>query len=236
GSSPYNEAIVNMTNAGSLYGGIIYNKAPIMMRQLERAMGEREFRKGIREYISEHAYGNATWGELIDILDRISGQDLEKWSEVWVNRPGRPIFTEHLELNGETIKGLSLSQRAEDESDNLWPQSFEISLVYPDSVKVIPVTITGERVEIRGAEGLPKPKAIFYNSNALGYGMFPIRPSDLPLIHGQRDAVGRGHAYLNVFENILACNLEPDLGMEIFGLGLRTEKNELIHGMLCNQM
>src|SRR5690606_32070600 len=111
-----------------------------------------------------------------------------------------------------------------------------ISLVYPDSVKVIPVTITGERVEIPGVEGLPKPKAIFYNSNALGYGMFPIRPSDLPFIHGQRDAVGRGHAYLNVFENILACNLEADLGMEIFGLGLRTEKNELIHGMLCNQM
>lgn len=236
GSNPIQQPLGNLNKAGSLYGGIIYNKAPIMMRQLETAMGEWEFRKGIRQYIAKYAYGNASWDDLVDILDGISGLDLRSWSEVWVKRAGRPIFTEHLALEGETIKSLFLTQRAEDGSDNLWPQSFEVSLVYADSVERIPVTIKGKRVEIPEARGLPRPKAIFYNSNALGYGLFPMRAPDLPLIHGLQDAVARGYAYLNAYENILACNLETDRGMEIFGLGLRTETDELIHGLLCEQM
>ena len=43
-------ALDNLDEAGSLYGAIIYQKAPIVMRQLERILGEDAFRDGLREY------------------------------------------------------------------------------------------------------------------------------------------------------------------------------------------
>ncbi len=235
GSNPIRQPLENLKNAGSLYGGIIYNKAPIMMRQLEARLGETAFRNGVREYISKFAYDNAGWGDLVGILDRNSEEDLESWSRVWANESGRPIFTEEIEYKDGSIKNLALVQKAEDGSDKLWPQSFEISLIYSDSVKTLPVSISGKSVEISAAKGLQRPRAIIYNSNALGYGLFPIEPSDLPIIHGLKDEVGRGYAYLNAFENVLQGTLGAGEGLAFFVEGIQREGNELIHGLLCNQ-
>ncbi len=52
GTNPIKQELANLKNAGSLYGRIIYNKAPIMMRQLELLIGEKNFKKGIQEYIA----------------------------------------------------------------------------------------------------------------------------------------------------------------------------------------
>src|SRR4029078_6802255 len=62
--------LANLAGAGSLYGAIIYQKAPIVMRQLEGILGEEPFRDGLREYLRAHAFANATWSDLIGLLDR----------------------------------------------------------------------------------------------------------------------------------------------------------------------
>ena len=53
-------------------------------------MKEEPFRDGLRQYLSDHRFGNATWPDLIDILDARSDEDLAAWSRVWVDEPGRP--------------------------------------------------------------------------------------------------------------------------------------------------
>jgi len=72
-----------------MYGAIIYNKAPIMMRKLEGMIGEDIFREGMREYLASYAFDNATWPALVEILDAKTDEDLVTWSEDWVNTPGR---------------------------------------------------------------------------------------------------------------------------------------------------
>ena len=69
GTNPIRQELNNLANAGSLYGRIIYNKSPIMMRQLEQALGEDRFKEGIRSYIKTYANGNTDWDGLINILD-----------------------------------------------------------------------------------------------------------------------------------------------------------------------
>ncbi len=69
GTHPIRQHLANLKDAGSLYGSIIYNKAPIMMRQLEATMGKEAFRKGIEKYIQKYANDNADWNNLIEILD-----------------------------------------------------------------------------------------------------------------------------------------------------------------------
>ena len=45
GTNPIKQNLANLKDAGSLYGSIIYNKAPIMMRQLETTWGKKRFKK-----------------------------------------------------------------------------------------------------------------------------------------------------------------------------------------------
>ena len=94
GANPIRQHLPNLNEAGQMYGAIIYNKAPIMMRELELTIGETLFREGMREYLESFSFGNATWPELIEILDRKSDEDLAAWSHAWVNQPGRPEFDE----------------------------------------------------------------------------------------------------------------------------------------------
>ncbi len=235
GTNPIRQQLDNLKNAGSLYGGIIYNKAPIMMRQLEAAIGEKEFKEGIREYIAKYAYGNATWNDLVDILDQRTPKDLKKWSEVWVNQSSRPVLSESIIYQNNKITSFTLSQKAEDGSDKLWPQTFEVALVYPDSTYTLEVSITDKKTELNGAKGLSVPQAIIYNSNAFGYGVFPMQPDDVKIIPGLKDEVARGYAYLNMYENVLTGNLEVKKVMPVVLQGIQSETNELIHGLLCGQ-
>ena len=43
GANPIRQELLNLNEAGQMYGAIIYNKAPIMMRQLETLIGGRAF-------------------------------------------------------------------------------------------------------------------------------------------------------------------------------------------------
>ncbi|WP_432709141.1 M1 family aminopeptidase [Pedobacter sp.] len=60
GANPIRQQLDNLQDAGTMYGNIIYHKAPIMMMQLEKLMGPEPFQKGIREYLKKYAYQNAT--------------------------------------------------------------------------------------------------------------------------------------------------------------------------------
>jgi len=111
GANPIRQALPNLREAGTLYGAIIYQKAPVIMRQLELLVGEDPFRDGMREYLQTFAFGNATWPALVEILDRNSPEDLRAWSDVWVEEPGRPTVWAELQPGGDgTVASLTLRQ------------------------------------------------------------------------------------------------------------------------------
>src|SRR5688572_28352572 len=76
GTNPIRQSLGNLNDAGQMYGPIIYQKAPIVMRQLETIVGEQAFREGMREYLKRYAFGNATWLDLVRILDARTLQNL----------------------------------------------------------------------------------------------------------------------------------------------------------------
>ena len=83
GTNAIRQPLDNLRNAGLIYGQIIYNKAPVMMEKLVDKMGEANFRSGIQEYLKTYSYGNATWDDLIRILDSKTTEDLAAFSDVW---------------------------------------------------------------------------------------------------------------------------------------------------------
>ncbi|HEY1194845.1 M1 family aminopeptidase [Flavobacterium sp.] len=229
GTHPIRQHLANLKDAGSLYGAMIYNKAPIMMRQLEASMGKEAFQKGIQKYIQKYANDNADWNNLVELLDAETPLDLKKWSEVWVNKSGRTIFSDNIEYDAQNkIKKFEITQQAEDKSDNVWPQVFQIGLVYTNDVKVVKANVTDKSLVIKEAVGLEKPLAIIYNYNGFGYGVFPLDGNDLNYIASLKDEVARASAYSNLYENTLIGNIPPKQAFDCFLKGIQSEENELV--------
>ena len=99
---------LGMTRSDPPHGGP--QKAPIVMRQLELLVGRDSLRDGLREYLRGHAYANASWSELIALLDGRTPEDLAAWSRAWVDEPGRPTITSDVKIDAGLVTSLAVSQ------------------------------------------------------------------------------------------------------------------------------
>lgn len=229
GANPIRQVLDNLQNAGMMYGPIIYNKAPIMMRQLELLIGEENFRKGISEYLRKYAYSNATWPDLITILDNQTPEDLQSWNKVWVNEPGRPIIDYTIKYKGNKIENFKISQHPEHgDTQKLWPQEFQISLFYPDKIEKVDVRFSEKQQDIPELKGRQKPLFVLQNSSGIGYGVFNV---DNDLISGFsliKDPVNRASAYISLYENMLGgSGITPQELLHFFAGQLQKESTEL---------
>jgi aminopeptidase N len=202
GAHPIRQTLSNLQEAGSLYGNIIYHKAPIVMRQLERLMGAEAFQKGLQAYLARYANGNASWPDLIRELQPFTTIDLTAWNKVWVNEAGRPVFSYKLKTTKDRISDLLLTQRGEDGSARIWPQLFELALVYKDHIEQLTVKMSAAGVHVPEAVGKERPLSILFNSSGQGYGVFPVDRAGLPLPVSATPLM-RAAVYINLYENML---------------------------------
>lgn len=237
GANPIGQPLANLQEAGTLYGGIIYHKAPIMMRQLERLMGKTALRDGLRDYLKKYAFSNATWSDLIAILDARTPVDLASWNRVWVSETGRPKFTYQLEKQGDKISRFVIEQKGEDGSSRVWPQGFEVALVYPDHVEELTVNMNLARVTLPEAVGKSVPQFVVFNSSGQGYGVFPVDTAMIAQLGSLKNPVTRAATYINLYENMLAGQvISPARLASVYQQLLGSESEELNLRLLTNQL
>lgn len=132
GTNPVLQTLGNLKNAGTLYGAIIYMKAPIVMRQLERKIGAGRMQESLREYLKTFAFGNARWDDLIGIIDKRTPENIAAWSNMWVKTPGMPAYD---------LAGDKLVQAQDSVAGRVWEQPLTLktiqagaqSLTFPNS-------------------------------------------------------------------------------------------------------
>jgi aminopeptidase N len=228
GANPIRQDLENLNQAGSLYGNIIYHKAPIMMRQLEGLMDQEKFQQGIREYLKKYAFGNASWPELIAIMNKHSAVNLLNWNKVWVNESGRPVFDYDISFKGSKISKLTISQSPEHGGGKFWPEIFDLALVYPDHVQLLPVQMKGESLELKAAVGLSKPAYLVFNASGAGYGIWPVDKQMIPALYSLKSPVMRASSYITLYENMLnGRTIKPGALLDLFAAGLDKEQEEL---------
>lgn len=235
GSNPIRQQLDNLKDAGTMYGNIIYHKAPIMMRQLERLMGKAKFQQGVREYLKKFANSNASWPDLISILDKYSEADLQEWNKVWVNEPGRPIVDYSIEKNGNKISKFIVKQAAEYGRARIWPQLFEVTLYYKGYSKEITVNLNAAQIELKAAEGLEVPLFVLFNSSGQGYGLWPVDTTMYDALYSIDKPLNRAVAYISLYENMLNGRyIKPADLLTLFLKGLDQEKEELNVKLITN--
>jgi len=227
GANPIRQPLSNLQEAGTLYGNIIYHKAPVMMRQLELLMGKDAFRDGLREYLKKYKYSNANWPQLIQIFSKYTVADLGNWNKVWVNEPGRSVFSYALAKNNNRISALTIDQDAENGSSNLLPQSFKIALVYTNRTEEFRINMNQKQTIVNEVKGKPIPDFILFNAAGEGYGLFPVDSNMVTRLTIIKNPVMRASAYVNMYENMHSENIPPKVLMTALKSTLSSEPEEL---------
>jgi len=213
GANPIRQALSNLDDAGQLYGPIIYQKAPIVMRQLEMIVGERRLRDGLREYLKTYAFRNATWLDLIRILDAKTPEDLAAWSRAWVDERGRPEYDAAVDVAAGRISRLTITTSDPLGRALVWPQRMRVTLGYAGELKHLDVYVKGPATSVGAAVGLPQPRFVLLNGAGLGYGSFALdrASADDLLANVERvpDALTRGAAWVTLWDNMLDGRIAP---------------------------
>lgn len=214
GRTAIRQNLDNLNNAGLIYNNIVYNKAPIVMRKLVDLMGEEAFQRGIRRYMKEFAFGNATWEELVDILDSETDADLKAFCDVWVNQKGMPTIS--LRLNEDS--DLANEQVVVDESDPLgrgllWPQKYENQL---NKFQILP------------------------NYDGRGYGFFTLGEEQLRGLmqywHHETDATAKQSLLITLHENYLAGKISDDVWVDFLVDALTSDQDKLTVSTLVSYL
>ena len=235
GANAIRQDLSNLDEAGQLYGAIIYSKAPVMMRQLESLIGAEEFQDGIREYLHAFAFENATWPDLIDILDAKTGVDLNSWSHTWVSTAGRPTFSTMATYSHGNISSYNILQEDTTGQNRVWPQRFTISTSLDESPVQIEVRAEQTITTMAELSGHPATEPLIFNADGYGYGLFPAKIEIFDRWEELTD-VEKGSVLINLYENILE-NRVAGAGQYLDELQrvIRTEKNQLLLNLALGQ-
>ena len=232
GTHPIRQRLENLNEAAQLYGNIIYDKAPIVMRMLEELVGAERFRAGAAAYLKGYAFANASWPDLIDALDRlVPERRLRDWSRVWVEEAGRPIIRTGLAISPSgRVAGITLQQADPAGRGRVWTQPAIVALVYGDTARMLPVFLDGPLVQVRGAAGLPAPDFVLPNGDTHAYGLMVLdadrRAILLRALPHLRDRRLRGAAWLDAWDALLERQVAPGEFMAFALQALEREPDE----------
>lgn len=204
GTNPVLQELGNLKNAGTLYGAIIYMKAPVVMRHLELRIGEQLMQESLREYLKTFSYGNARWDDLIGIIDKKTPQHISEWSSVWVKTPGMPAY-DFVSKEGK----IQVFQEKDSVSDRTWQQPLAVKWETGKSYQDTAFTITDKQVK---TYSMQPGTLVFPNYDGVSYGYFKmdtaskadfIRNYNKAADTVRRNPVFRGAMLVNIWESFL---------------------------------
>lgn len=244
GTHPIQQPLANLRDAGLLYGNIIYDKAPVMMRMLSLIDAENKdwFRDGLRAYLRKYSYANATWDDLVNILDSVAPTArLKVFSNVWVKQKAMPVIEYTYRDNA-----LVISQTDPYSRGIFWPQRFSVAIGYGDSTVYKDVVM--DKAEVR----IPltaKPLRIYPNIDGKGYGRFVISDNDMAenlnvvaslkapgSMTGQQAETAVYSALLNLHENYLMGRLSGERYFATLTTALSRCDNPLVVSTITSGM
>ncbi|MGV8138653.1 MAG: M1 family metallopeptidase [Mangrovibacterium sp.] len=225
GTHPVGQELDNLRDAGTLYGPVIYHKAPVIMKMLEKKIGAETLRKGLHRYLHQFSFGNAGWRDLIALLDTTGS--LKEWSDAWVYRAGRPHL--HARIDNDD---LVIDQTDPSGENRCWQQAVE--LVWPDgdSLKRQVVELEDSQIRIRDLFSGGIPEWLYLNGNGQAYAYVemdkPAQQFFIRRLAGLDDDLLRAAVWTDLYENLMQGDLTPGGFLQAVMNNLPEEKHAVI--------
>ncbi len=85
-----------------IFDAISYDKGGCVLRMLEHYVGEPNFRKGLKKYLSDFKYKNAEGVDLWNAIGKASRMPVTSMINTWLKQPGFPLV--EINQDGNTLK------------------------------------------------------------------------------------------------------------------------------------
>ncbi len=235
GANPITQKLANMKDAGSLYGQIIYHKAPVVMKMLEQKIGEETLRNGLRKYLNQNSYGNAGWQQLIDILNPLKTGDLPAWSNSWVKEAGRP------ELKG-TVNGKTLIIEQKDPlgKGRIWPVELEIAWSENRVIHHKKVILNTDKSTLQNFFTGDERNWLYLNAKGNVYGFVEIDAVSinyfLKNLSGLEDDLLRASLLSDLTENLYEKRLGSDDYLKMLIRSIPLEPNLVVYERMLSAL
>ncbi|MBL7851868.1 MAG: hypothetical protein JNN04_13280 [Cyclobacteriaceae bacterium] len=231
GAHPIQQPLDNLRNAGSVYGAIIYQKAPIMMRNLEAWMGPDNFQQGLRDYLRDFSYGNATWDDLVAKLSPYAKEDLGLWNQAWIKTGGMP----EIDIT-RSEDGKYFLQITNDSLQTAWPQAvvYRIQSKYIDKLQTVTFRTSNRALLSKWVE----PGIVFTpNYDGRGYGYFHADTEVLQATwRTEKAAVTRAAVWMTLWESFLREPISPISFSQEIMEAIAREKDPLLLEYLTDKL
>ena len=240
GTHAIRQPLDHLADAGSLYGPMIYQKAPIALRQLEILMGEEALRDGLREYLTTYAFGHAAWPQLLSILELRTAHDVAAWSRTWIEEPGLPSLEIEVQTNGDGEPGVRLCQTDSRLRGLTWPQRTQVVHGRGAVAGCVDVDVAATVTLIDELSGDNLPEWMVPVGGP-GYGRPRLARDTVTALTSEsgRDVaepVGRASVVLALWEVMLDGHLSPAVHLQTLQRYLTAESDSLILQVLLDQI
>jgi aminopeptidase N len=172
------------------FDGITYAKGASVLKQLVAYVGLEEFLAGLRDYFRDHAFSNATFGDLLGALEKASGRDLSGWGQQWLKTTGLNTLRADFDIDADArFSRFAINQSGAD------PGAGETRVhrlavgIYDDdgSGKLVRVhreelDVDGSVTEVPALQGVPRGKLILVNDDDLTYCSLRLDPESLQTV------------------------------------------------------
>lgn len=169
------------------FDGITYAKGASVLKQLVAYVGLQEFLSGLRDYFRDHAFGNATFGDLLGALEKASGRDLSGWGRQWLKTTGLNTLRADFDLDDDgRFTRFAIDQSgAKPGADETRVHRLAVGIYDDDgSGKLVRVhreelDIDGPSTDVPALQGVSRGKLILVNDDDLTYCSLRLDPESL---------------------------------------------------------
>ncbi|AOS96009.1 Aminopeptidase N [Microbulbifer aggregans] len=213
---PIELPVANTAEAFSNFDGITYGKGGSVLRQLPFYLGKEEFRQGVRNYLKEHAYGNATLADFMGSLGDAAGKNLNQWTKAWLYQPGVNTIKAQFQCENNQITGLTITQTAPEDFPILRDQTIQLGIYRLEEssmvrVESLPVTYSGATTQVSNAVGLPCPQILNPNDEDWAYVKVTLDEQSVNQLSQHINAIESPFTRLmlwqNLFDSVLAAKM-----------------------------
>lgn len=172
------------------FDGITYAKGASVLKQLVAYVGLEAFLAGLRDYFRDHAFGNATFGDLLGALEKSSGRDLSGWGRQWLKTTGLNTLRPDFDVDSDgSFTRFAIEQGGAKPGDGETRVHRLAVGVYDEdaSGKLVRVhreelDVEGSTTEVPGLQGVSRGKLILVNDDDLTYCSLRLDPDSLQTV------------------------------------------------------
>ncbi|WP_433301789.1 aminopeptidase N [Actinoplanes sp. CA-030573] len=157
------------------FDGITYAKGAGVIKQLVAYVGLDSFLTGLRAYFAKHAWGNATFDDLLVELEAASGRELRKFAAQWLETAQVNTLRPLVEIGPDgTYTSVVVQQEAPAGYPTLRTHRIGVGLYDLQGDRLVrrdllELDVTGERTEIKALTGVPAADVLLLNDDDLSY-------------------------------------------------------------------